>query len=340
MNTIKLLVIYCLSIFLFISCSEKKITVKGADGTEYESYQECCAAQDFQAAHQFLAKIENTEDSGFDLYDAKEYVFKQEALFLMSQDNDAAKKRILYLLKEEGGNDEHVEMLIDLAIDNDDEDFVKVLAKQHKKLTSEEILRKIVQFLYLEKGDNNLDFVTMLLNEVNRGDLLLEVVAEKGDEKLLLSLAQSYTGELSLSNEKLITILAGTRDKNISEKLIALLDETRIANRPVIGVIKSDHYGDLDSSYDNYISSVKSFNKDCFTLLNIAIKSKNQYLAQRVLPRFKSNIVYTNLGDWEEIVEKSKYCSVYRAYKVTTDNTEINSMKNIYQEAVRSGVFK
>ena len=121
-----------MAIFLLSACS-KKITVKGADGTEYESYQECCAAQDFQAAHQYLAKLENSGGDGY--YDAKEYVFKQEALYLMSNGDEADKKRLIFLLKEESGDEKyndringHVAMLIDLSIDNDDEAFVKVLA--------------------------------------------------------------------------------------------------------------------------------------------------------------------------------------------------------------------
>jgi len=49
----------CLAVTLLSACGEKKITVKGADGTEYESYQECCAAQDIQVSHQFLVKMKN-----------------------------------------------------------------------------------------------------------------------------------------------------------------------------------------------------------------------------------------------------------------------------------------
>ncbi len=137
MKQIKFLAAIC-CVIAFFSCgnasnsnSEDTITVKGGDGTEYESYQECCAVQDFQAAHLFLAKLQNSEKRRHELKEAKEYVFKQEALFLMSIGDETAQKRILYLLKEEGENNAMVDMLIDLAIDKDDADFVMTLAGQY-----------------------------------------------------------------------------------------------------------------------------------------------------------------------------------------------------------------
>ena len=121
----------CLAIFLLSACGEKKITVKGVDGTEYESYQECCAANDFTAAHQFLAKMEKYNEPANELAAAKKIVFKKEALYLMSMGDEEAKKRIIYLLKEDENNVLQIPMLIDLAIDNDDADFVMALINQY-----------------------------------------------------------------------------------------------------------------------------------------------------------------------------------------------------------------
>ena len=76
MKTIKLLAACCLTMCLFASCGG--ITVKGENGQEYESYQECCAAQDFMAAHTFLAKMEAKIDGDKikkgEYETAKEYV--------------------------------------------------------------------------------------------------------------------------------------------------------------------------------------------------------------------------------------------------------------------------
>ena len=105
------------------------ITVTGADGKEYTSYQEACAVNDFEAAHLYLAKMENMKAKGYS--NAKQYVFKKEALYLMSIGDEGAKKRIIYLLKEDGDDKEIISMLIDLAIANDDAEFVMTLVNQN-----------------------------------------------------------------------------------------------------------------------------------------------------------------------------------------------------------------
>lgn len=89
----------CLS---FISCGG--ITVKGENGQTYESYQECCAAQDFMAAHTYLAKMENAMgddgDKEQEYQKARDYVFNAEMLYLTSLGTEEASNRIVYLLAE------------------------------------------------------------------------------------------------------------------------------------------------------------------------------------------------------------------------------------------------
>lgn len=157
--------IICLAMATLYGCfsnwnsdsSKDKITVTGSDGKVYESYQECCAANDYEAAHLFLAKLQNSESDAYSYGEAKEYVFTQEALFLMSQGDDTAKKRIIYLLKEEGGNDDHVSMLIDLAMENDDADFVNTLIKQYTREIKDEDIQKLFKF-FVEKHDEGYIF--------------------------------------------------------------------------------------------------------------------------------------------------------------------------------------
>lgn len=98
---------------------EEEYSVKGADGTEYKTYQQACRANDFEAAHEFidliyneLAKvIEETNPSGANAYNtslqyekqfysAEDYVFKQEMMYLMSNGDEMSSDKILYLLTE------------------------------------------------------------------------------------------------------------------------------------------------------------------------------------------------------------------------------------------------
>lgn len=318
-------------------CS-KTITVKGADGTVYESYQECCAAQDYAAAHQFLAKIQNSNSMSGEYDEAKEYVFKNEALYLMSLNDDTAKKRLVYLLKEEGGNNEHISMLIDLAIENDDESFVKILANQYTGGVSAEDLKKLMEYLSDKPTEGNMEFVKNLLKRLGEDSLLFEIALAKGDIQYIREYASK---NLDLSNTELMNSLARTKDKQISEIILGLLSEEgkSIPARPALGMVQSNYDGELDDSYKTYISSVNRINRDCGFVLQIAISSKNQYLAQRAVNYAKPNISSQKVGSWR-IVEKSYNGTSLKAFRVTLDNTEQQSVKAAYQEAVRSGAFR
>lgn len=289
MKTIKLFAVCCLTMCLFAACGG--ITVKGENGQTYESYQECCAAQDFVAAHQYLAKMENRKADDYKwrnaVREAKNYVFKQEVLYLMSQGTEEAKKRIIYLLKEEGNDDHVISMLIELAIDDDDEGFVKTLFNQRK-----------------EKFQSN-------YYESNRDDNLFDyLAAKKSDEN--------------------------------ADFIIGLLTEKEsiITKKPQMGLVMFEYRsdaGDFEKGCERHIASVERFNGFCQKILGIAIKNKNQYLAQRVLSKFRPNIHVEDLGN---IKSSRRRGETDYGYRVTVDNDEVNYAKATYQEAVKSGVFK
>lgn len=280
------------------------ISVKGADGTEYETYQECCSAQDFEAAHLYLAKMENAMGDDYDKqkeYEAaREYVFKQETLYLMSIGDETAKKRILYLLKEEGNNNERVDMLIDLAIDNDDEEFVKVLLN-HLHKYDEECIAKVIEYMSSKSNEDNSDVIEQLV--------------------------KTY---LSLENNYIINYLASSNNREHDEMILGLLTakQQEISQRP------NNHFdawcGDGDRLCENYVSSVKKYNASCLDILGIAIKNRNKNLAQRAVSLFRPNI------HWESKEKNNRTWT----YKVTPDNNELKEAKTTLNEAIHSGVFK
>ena len=81
----------CIAVLAVISCGNK--TVKGADGTEYVSYQDACRNNDFVAAYKIIELNDGEEED-------KDYVFNAEMLYLASQNTEEASNRILYLLAE------------------------------------------------------------------------------------------------------------------------------------------------------------------------------------------------------------------------------------------------
>lgn len=208
MNRIVKLSMLILLCGIIASCGNS-IVIKNADGVEYSSYQEACTAGDFVSAHRYIDKMREEESNPYSdinsltVDNAEDYVFRQEALFLMSQGTEASQERIIYLLKQHP-SDSNCDMLIELAIEYDQEDFVKSLTRHYQYNISYGILRKIVEYLYLEKGDENLEFVTTLTNRNKKSDVLLGVAIEKDNEGLVVELAKQYSGKLDINTFKQI----------------------------------------------------------------------------------------------------------------------------------------
>ena len=329
MKRIKILSFCCIAVFLLTACSNK-ITVKGEDGTEYESYQECCAAQDFQAAHQYLAKLENSETGGY--YDAKEYVFKQEALYLMSIGDETAKKRLLYLLKEEGNNNKRVDMLIDLAIDNDDVDFVKTLVNQLSGSVESNIFKKIYQY-FSEKGlKEHKDFLVGVFKKNNAKKMILEIAFDTDDMELI----HDYTSEISLYNSDIIKKIALKKVNTLSDFVLGLLTqefETSVS-RPSLGV--TSYYWATDKQKfidecEKYESYIKRYNQECLQIMEIGIECKNLYLSRGAIKRMKSNIIH------KELATKNDY---YRISVSTGDNSDITAANKVLNDAINRKAFR
>ena len=352
-----LTLVFCI---IFSGCGEKKekITVTGADGTVYESYQDCCANQDFEAAHRYLAKMKN--DHSYNIDEAAEFVFKQEALYLMSMNDEIAKKRILYLLKEEEDNEDHVLMLIDLAIDNDDEAFVKTLANR-LSVSDGSINVKLMDYLLPKNPEENKAFLASLFRKLTLGEnSLLELAMRTDDRELVLQLIDERNGldwdkilawaiqnrddiiierlatpYLIENNSGLANYLADSKSRKHADLLFsALLDtEESIPNQPQLGIQKNWTHSERDlfcEKCEEYESKVKKHNDKCQQILDLAIKHKNQYLAQRAMGKLRSNISHTLLPDQNN----------YHCTKVAVDNTQVDIIKKSYQDALRNGAFK
>lgn len=92
-------VVCCIAFLAVTSCGEK--TVKGANGKEYESYQEAVRNQDFEAAYIFLDRIENNKGKDNEKYiTARDFIMTNELTYLASVNSEESTKRIIYLLTE------------------------------------------------------------------------------------------------------------------------------------------------------------------------------------------------------------------------------------------------
>lgn len=337
------------------ACGDKKITVKGVNGTEYESYQECCSAQDFQAAHNYLLKMQGNADTK-DYDEAEDYVFNAELLYLSSLDIDNTKERILYLIKEfqilgkrpsdhavyekddyddvkryiEGIErfNKRCNSVLDLAIAQGDHQWaLKVIKIMEKNVDADVWDDEIITGDYIDTDINIAK--EKIIDALNSGSLKDEEFESAKQRHDKAAIDNYINKNLSFSRKDILNYIASANIKEYDEKIIGKLtsEESSIEKKPQMGSVKTkkDDAWNFEKSCDRYIRSIDSFNSRCQELLGLAISNKNQHLAKRIVTKFKSNIRY----------EKSDV-----SFMVTADNNSIDEAKATYQEAVSSGAFK
>lgn len=323
------------AICLLSACSgDTKITVKGADGTIYESYQECCAVNDFEAAHQYLNKMKNEIDAYSQKYAEKiaryatdEYeksesmkeayneayndVLQKEALFLIADGSEDAVNRLVFLMKEDEG----------------------------KKLDAS-------QFLELALTQNNVNLATKMLaldNSLANEEMVLQAIANNSDEivdimlrnnPLLIKVpkcAQYYRYRDEQLYEKLTQLAGKAIEDQMKESLKELMSQ---ANFPVLS--KGVHSEDISVEGPECNNRISRFNQDCITLIQQAIHYRNKSIAESAFRLMKPNIV---VHGWTD-AEKIKIKIGGRQYYVQYIDSDINEAKRIIKDAERNGAFK
>ena len=142
----------CIGVFAFVACGSNSgyssgITVVGSDSTVYESYEDACHAQDFVAAHKYLTAMKKAGYSDYD--DAREYVFNQEALYLIAMNDEASTKRLFFLLQEDANEvsnsvrDARCNTIVELAIKQNNQALVEQTAGMYNGQIESPVLRKI-----------------------------------------------------------------------------------------------------------------------------------------------------------------------------------------------------
>ena len=120
MKRIKILSFCCVAVFLLTACSsssvkneQEKISVTGADGTVYNSYQTACSKGDFDAARDYIGKLkeqlvvvkaegEYKEIEAFSelIQEAESYVENEELQYLASLNDEQANNKIILILNQ------------------------------------------------------------------------------------------------------------------------------------------------------------------------------------------------------------------------------------------------
>lgn len=79
-------------------------------------------------------------------------------------------------------------------------------------------------------------------------------------------------------------------------------------------------------------STKENYNNECLEIINNSLDNNLPQSAKRVLSLMKPNLEWNNLGDWEDVVTHSGNSSVYNAFNVKQNRTEIEDAKRLIQQ--------
>ena len=216
----------CICLY-FVSC-ENKFTVTGADGQVYENYQEACHAQDFEAAHKILARMKESNSNQYK--EAREFIFNQEALYLIAQNDETSTKRLYFLLQEDAnevGNavrDSRCNTIIDLAIKQNNVPLVEQTINQYSGIINRSLMQRIYNFFYTEGRKTDRDYILTLLKKNKSVDVFVSDAAEQKDNALLMYVIDKNALINSPNAAKIIAQYAkANNNKKLHDSLLANL---------------------------------------------------------------------------------------------------------------------
>lgn len=311
-------------------------------GNANKEIQQCLDDLDFEGAHAIFNRIPSDESvmSKFDQEELQEKIYRAEITFLVDQSTDEAWQKAFILvqgykskLSDPYSYDAKLELGSLLA------DFAVSFENHETAIRIGQLLDGIID--YLENGKENAVFEKDWQERIDKARSIYKKCSRVYTADDLLQKKVVF----DIENENMIEKLASLNKKDASDMILFALAEKgkNLPSRPSInGYVKSDSYGKLDrTEHGMYNKKIKEYNAQCKSVMNIAIASKNLYLAKSVIPKMKQVFVYTDLGDWVKVVEKrNDHSSLYEAFKLSLSNEDIDDAKQTLNNAIKNGLFK
>ena len=197
-STLAMFSLIALMSYVIASCGNSGhssgITVVGSDSTVFESYEDACHAQDYEAAHKFLVAMKKAKASNYE--DAREYVFSQEALYLISQNDEVSTKRLFFLLEEDAQEvdkstrDTRCNTIIELAIKQNNQALVEQTIGQYNDKIDVPILRRIYDYLYSSGLVTDENYIIDLLLNNDGLKIMVEDAINRQADALLFKILE------------------------------------------------------------------------------------------------------------------------------------------------------
>lgn len=206
---------------------EEKITVISSDGKEYESYEEACYAQDYEAAHKFLTAMKKADASDYE--EAREYVFSKEALYLIAMNDESSTKRLFFLLQEDANEvsnsvrDARCNTIIELAIKQNNETLVEQTVGMYNGQIEIPVLRKIYNYIYKEGRNEDKTSMIDFLFKNNGIEIMVDDAISNQDDALLMQIIAKCSDKNLDVSKKIIKYFAVKKDRKQIASLNAIL---------------------------------------------------------------------------------------------------------------------
>jgi hypothetical protein len=163
---------------------------------------------------------------------------------------------------------------------------------------------------------------------------LVELCIKKNPKFVLNTEVEEFVKE-NIGNE-VLEAAEGKIKKEAAQEFNSKVKELAaisIPARPALGIQQSDHHGEIGDEYIMYNRAVEELNSKCKDLLSQALEMKDQATAKKILALMRPTLSWQNLGDWEKVNGRSEYSSVYNAYKITVESTDIEQARAMIEAA-------
>lgn len=204
------------------------ITVVGSDSTVFESYEDACHAQDYEAAHKYLVAMKKAGSSNYK--EAREYVFSQEALYLISQNDEVSTKRLFFLLEEDANevdqstHDSRCNQIIELAIKQNNQVLVEQTIGQYHAQIGLFMMRKIYDYLYSSGRITNTDYIIDLLSKNDGIGIMVEDAINRQDDAIIMKILERCS---NLKEDLLKNIAYYYTEKKDKKQLLSFIKYLR-----------------------------------------------------------------------------------------------------------------
>ncbi len=303
MKRIKYLSICCVAVLLLTACGsssskDEKVTVTNSDGKEYESYEEACHAQDYEAAPKFLTAMKKAGASDYE--EAREYIFSQEALYLIAMNDETSTKRLFFLLQEDANEvsnsvrDARCNTIIELAIKQNNQALVEQTIGLYNDQIDGPVLRRIYEYLYKEGRNPDPNSMMDLLLKNNGVEMMADdAISSQNDALLMQIIAKCNDKDLDVS-KKIIKYFSAKKDKKQIANLSNLLRKNMQWESLMELAVATNDVALMKQIYQ------KSENKDELfkSMVQHAIENKSASEMQSLLP------LVTNSTYAQTIIEK------------------------------------